>query len=121
MSSIVVIVEFFLLYSKLGLNAVPRNTQGVMIDPQESSFHLLCETVECPCSMHHCLISLLYVWYECVRVAIHVVEHITQLDLCSNLLVFSVSVNFVFHTLVQNCFRSGNMSLGNLVFNRNTK
>ncbi|XP_065900793.1 dedicator of cytokinesis protein 2-like [Dysidea avara] len=29
---------------KLGLNAVPRNTQGVVIDPQESSFHLLCET-----------------------------------------------------------------------------
>ena len=34
------------LHSKLGLNAVPRNEQGLIIDPQEASFHLLYETVE---------------------------------------------------------------------------
>lgn len=43
------------LYSKLGLNAVPRNTQGLMIDPQQSSFHLLCETVELLCYIFTCV------------------------------------------------------------------
>ena len=33
------------LHSKVGLNAVPRNEQGLVIDPREASFHLLYETV----------------------------------------------------------------------------